>query len=410
MSPDSIHRSSERALLVQLARLGDLVQSLPAYAALQERGRYSLDILCAASLAPVASLFPMIGRVHAWDGAQWRAWSEALMGGNHAALEQARSWVEEVAPQPYSVAFNLNQHGRAIAVAHLLASRVVGPGTRGAVDAWLPPWGRYLREVAHARGPNRVNLADAFCGLCGVRPPAVPPRLSPSDAALPAACEPIGRRDGLWVAVVVGAGDAERTIPAAVWTRVITHFLEAASNGQVVLVGAGAAERARAQAIQDGLSALELGRIWDTTDRLTLRQLSACLPRCTWVLGADTGPLHLGVALGVRAIGWYVARARVHETGPYGDGHWVWQLNDVNREAVSGNGKGHEWPDMWPVEGTVGLLTGGSGAGTCEGWSLWQSGFDAWGTGYVSAQGTNGGRARSDVWQALESERDEVAA
>lgn len=399
-------------MLVQLARLGDLVQSLPAYAALQAQGMCSPDVLCAASLTPVASLFPTIGRVHAWDGAQWRMWSEAYMGGNHAVLEQARSWVEEAAPQPYSVAFNLNQHTRAIAAAHLLASRVVGPGARGAVDRWLPPWGRYLREVAHTRGANRVNLADAFCGMCGARPPAVPPRLSSVDAALPAACEPIGRHDGLWVALVVGAGDAERTIPVAVWTRVITLFLEAAPHGQVVLVGAGAAERASAQAIQAGLSALELGRIWDTTDRLTLRQLSACLPRCTWVLGADTGPLHLGAALGARAIGWYVARARVHETGPYGDGHWVWQLDDMNREVASGNGTGHrsESPDTWPVEGTVGLLTSGTGGGPREGWSLWQSSFDAWGTGYVSAQGTSGGRARSEVWQALESERDEVAA
>ncbi len=406
MSPDSDNRTSGRALLIQLARLGDLVQSLPAYSALQQGGVCGPDVLCAASLAPIAELFPTIERVHAWDGAHWRAWSKAYVGGNRKVLEQARRWVEQVAPQPYAVAFNLNQHHRAMAAAHLLASRVVGPGARGAVDAWLPPWARYLREVARMRGLNRVNLADAFCGMCGVRPPAVPPRISPAAAPLPGACEPIGRQDGLWVALVIGAGDTERTIPAGVWTRVIKVFLEAAPVGQVVLVGAGAAERATAQAIQDGLSALELGRVWDTTDRLTLAQLSACLSRCSWVLGADTGPLHLGAALGVKAIGWYIARARVHETGPYGNGHWVWQVDGANREGVSAS---HSH-DIWPVEGTVALLANGACVGPCEGWSLWRSGFDAWGTGYVSAQGLSGGRARSEVWRALASEQDEVAA
>ena len=55
------------------------------------------------------------------------------------------------------------------------------------------------------------------------------------------------------------------------------------------------------------------------------------------MIGSDTGPLHLGVACGARAIGWYFSRARVHETGPYGVGHYVWQHQKSvilkNREA-----------------------------------------------------------------------------
>ncbi|NWF71974.1 MAG: hypothetical protein HXY51_02865, partial [Nitrospirae bacterium] len=49
-----------RALLIQLARLGDLVQSLPVIASLAARyPRWSLDLLCPGPLADLARLFPL---------------------------------------------------------------------------------------------------------------------------------------------------------------------------------------------------------------------------------------------------------------------------------------------------------------------------------------------------------------
>ena len=64
------------------------------------------------------------------------------------------------------------------------------------------------------------------------------------------------------------------------------------------------------------------GRLWDATGRTTLSQLATTLKRCDWAVGADTGPLHLAAAVGTSAMGFYFSRARVHETGPYGQGHW----------------------------------------------------------------------------------------
>ena len=307
--------------------------------------------------------------------------------------EQARQYVSALVPYRYDVAYNLNQHGRAIVAAHLCAERVRGPGVDGALSAALPPWAAYLRTVAGARGANRVHLADAFCGTCGVRPPGTPPQLSASHAELPHDLAAIGERDGVWVAVVVGAGDAERVIPADVWRQWIAAFLDAVPTGQIVLVGTGP-ERTAALAIQDRLSALHQARLWDTTGRLSLSQLPACLQRCRWVIGADTGPLHLGAALGLRTMGWFLARARAHETGPYGAGHWVWQAE------LPATG----FAALWPIASSLTVLLTDSWAAPVPGWTLWRSGFDEWGTFYCAGDDDMSGRhQRAQVWHAIES-------
>ena len=62
-----------RALVIQLARLGDLLQSLPAIT--QLRACYpetQFDLLCPSHLAEVGRLLPGIEKVLEWDGAAWQ--------------------------------------------------------------------------------------------------------------------------------------------------------------------------------------------------------------------------------------------------------------------------------------------------------------------------------------------------
>ncbi|HBP88208.1 MAG TPA: hypothetical protein DD706_10995, partial [Nitrospiraceae bacterium] len=61
-----------RALLIQLARLGDLVQSLPVLTALHSANpQQPLDLLCPSPLVALGKLFPCVERVFPWKGEQW---------------------------------------------------------------------------------------------------------------------------------------------------------------------------------------------------------------------------------------------------------------------------------------------------------------------------------------------------
>jgi hypothetical protein len=165
----------------------------------------------------------------------------------------------------------------------------------------------------------------------------------------------------------------------------------------VVLVGQ---ERERARYIQDQLPSSILGRLWDATGRTSLPALAEILGRCHTVIGADTGPLHLAAAVGTRVIGWYFARARVHETGPYGTDHLVWQAYKSKEGAVSG--PFGVQPTSWPIQETIDALLTGRIQGFEE-WPVWVSQCDRWGA-YYSEAGRQSAppREREDLWRELQ--------
>lgn len=394
MRPDQ--RTPPRALVIQLARLGDLVQTLPLLDALGARhSGMTVDVLCAAPLAAlVHQCFP-VGRALPWDGSRCRRWADDW---GHAPLETTRqlhAYIESLCAERYDVAYNLNQHERAVLAAHLLADQVTGAGAAGPASTGSAAWAAYLRRIAHDRGRNRIHLADAFCGLCGRKPTGRALLLPRGCADLPTDLQGMAAGDADCAALIVGAGDAERCVAPSVWTAWIDCFLRAHSRGRVILLGSSG-EREAAQAVQSALPSMLLGRVWDATGRTDLLQLVTILSRSTWVVGADTGPLHLGTAVGAQAIGWYFARARVHETGPYGTGHWVFQH------------RGPAAPVDWPIEATVDVMLTGRFASSPQ-WEVWGSRLDEWGAYFVNPSDPDPfWSTREAVWKDLSPALTEV--
>ena len=380
-------------LVIQLARLGDFLQSLPAIASL--KAHYPddrFDLLCAAPLVSLGSFFPGIGKVFPWDGSEWGQIAKSWSYKGKNALYRAAEYVKKSQDGSYSMAYNLNNHPRAIVAAHLFSNDVIGPGCHGPLSPLVPNWVNYLKTVGAHRGSNRVHLADAFCGVCGVRPPTIVPTLQLREVDSPTWLSGFWAGTGIRVAIVIGSGDADRRIPLRMWEQWISTFLSTCPEGRVMLVG-GAGERELTHALLDRIPALYVGRIWDGCGQTSLLQLANILSHCDWVIGSDTGPLHLGVACGAKAQGFYFSRARVHETGPYGHGHWVWQAEQqIKKEKVKVKSSGQDAtqciedslrPEYWPVKESVELLLTETCSVIPEGWSLWSSQQDDWGAHFV---------------------------
>lgn len=400
-------------LIIQLARLGDFLQSLPAIAALKvEHPEDRIDLLCATPLVLLGDFFPTLGKVFPWDGDEWshiaKSWSEK--GGN--PLTRAAECINQFQIDSYLVAYNLNNHPRAMIAAHLLAKRVIGPGCYGPLSSTVPGWVNYVKLVGEHRGGNRVHLADALCGVCGVKPPHVIPTLQLQNVELPIKMSGFFVGAGIRVALVLGSGDPDRRIPLHIWEQWIRTFLSACPEGRVMLVG-GSGERVLSHNLLDRIPSLLVGRIWDACGHTSLPQLANILKQCDWVIGSDTGPLHLGVACGAKAQGFYFSRARVHETGPYGSGHWVWQAESpvkgeafetrCSKQDPTQNIKNGVRPEYWPVKESVELLLTETCSCIPSGWSLWSSHRDAWGAHfsqytdpYVESDGY-----REQIWDKL---------
>jgi len=395
-----------RTLIIQLARLGDLLQSLPVLSSLREKfPDRSYDLLCPLPLVCLGELFPGIQQTIPWNGEDWHVLATGCDRTLTQAFPQTVEYFSRFPSIPYSLAYNLNNHPRSILAAHLLSEGVVGAGEQGPVNPSLPPWVAYLRQVAGDRGTNRIHLADAFCGVCGVKPPMAVSTIQADNVDLPSELAQIVNDGSLKrIGIVLGAGDADRRVPLATWRCLIEACVEQLPNCLVLLIG-GAGEREAALALEDQFSPQYLSRILNCVGRTTLPQLAHVLNRCQWVIGSDTGPLHLGVACGARAIGWYFSRARVHETGPYGVGHYVWQYQKsaiLKNKELQGLDQEQELPCSWPVMETIQLMLGAQ-VGECSSeWDLWTSHRDEWGMFYV-----DGGKSddmalqRKETWQRL---------
>lgn len=383
-----------RLLVIQLARLGDLVQTMPMIASLRKQHPHDvIDLLCPEPLCDMGRLIPGIDRVIGWNGARWHRWAEqATQGVQTAQRHEMEQELAALCPQAYDRAYVLNQHARVMVAGALLAKDCIGPLAQGPLSEQLTPWAAYLRDIARTRRANRIHLSDAFCGMNGLLPPGRPPRcLAPLDPLSRHLAE-IGHGGGPWVGLIVGAGDPARLVPVEVWRAWIAQFLSLIPRGRVVLCGQGT-ERDRAAEIQQPLPPSILGRIWDVTGRTSIPQLAQVLARCHRVIGSDTGPLHLAAAVGTPVIGWYFGRARVHETGPYGFDHQVWQ-------AQSGDG-GASAPIDWPVEPALDLLVN-EAPRTQSRWVQWSSHTDSWGTYYSEAgECASPPHEREDVWHKL---------
>ncbi|MBK9305814.1 MAG: glycosyltransferase family 9 protein [Nitrospira sp.] len=374
-------RDMGRVLVIQLARLGDLVQTVPAITALRTaHPDWVIHLLCPAQLAELGRLLPGVSHVVSWDGAAWHrraASAEVEVRPEH--LAEAGAGIRAISKDLYDRAFVLNQHPRAFIAGALLARESVGAVSGKPLSHKLSPWAEYIRRVATSKRSHRVHLADAFCGMCGLSPTNDIMPIQVPTTVLPTDLEPIGQSNGDWIGLLVGAGDQERLVPIGVWKRLIAECLELCPDSRIVLIG-DQHEHERAQRIQEALAPLLLGRVWDTTGRLSLVQLAGLLARCRVVVGTDTGPLHLAAAVGTRVIGWYFARARVHETGPYGLNHWVWQAEAREMDRLTA-----VKPSRWPIAETIALLGDGAAA-SVEEWSLWRSYRDNLGAYYVESE------------------------
>ncbi len=398
-----------QTLLLQLARLGDLIQSLPVISSLHTKfPEQELDLLCAAPLSPLGRLFPGIHCVYPWEGEPWHSFSRIPHRGLEQQWEVAGQYLTSLAFPDYSLAYNLNNHPRSILASHLLSGQVVGAGEQGPLNTMLPSWVSYLRQVAEERGGNRIHLADAFCGVCGVRPPSVVPTLEAHTVELVSDLAQLMKDPSLMkIGIVLGAGDGNRRVPLAAWRQFIEACIDHLPNGLCVLIG-GPGEREAALALEDQLPPSYLSRLFNCVGKTSLPQLAHVFNRCQWVVGSDTGPLHVGVACGARAIGWYFSRARVHETGPYGVGHYVWQYRgsaDVERLDAPNINRPTQRPCSWPVMETLQLIQDQHGSENPSEWELWKSHRDEWGMFYMNGEQPDAAvLQRKKIWERLSAQ------
>ena len=207
------------------------------------------------------------------------------------------------------------------------ARHTVGTATEDAEV--LERWVRYVYYQ------HEVVRALEVVSLAGAAPVTMDPRVHTTAEERSAARERLGVR-GRLVAVHPGATDPRRRWSPERFAAVALARL--AEGDDVVLVGDDS-DRPAAAAIREAVARHEdpeaARRLHDLVGTLPLRELPAVLAAADVMVGDDSGPRHLAVAVGTPTVGvfWF---GNVVNAGPFDRGRHRVHLSFVTRCPVCG--------------------------------------------------------------------------
>ena len=313
-------QAPRRVLLLRLERIGDLLMTLDAIAAVRELlPAAELDLAVGSWNRDLAALIPGLSRVEIVD-APWLARGPGATSWR-AMMARARDWRS----RRYDLAINfegdIRSHGlMALSDARMRVGFAHGGG--GPLLSHIVPFDGDVHVAVNALGlvaatgdafglADRVRVirqrADQIAAATGGRHPfssdghaVVPgrwPRLTiPDDARERAAAllHRAGPTVSEWIGLHAAGGREIKQWHPDRFGRVAGEL--ALSRGAGIVLTGGAADRSIVDQVR---AALPAGvPVLDVTAALDLVTLAALLSRLTALVTGDTGPMHLAAAMG----------------------------------------------------------------------------------------------------------------
>jgi len=320
----------KQVLIINVTRMGDLIQTGPLLSRLREEWPdVAIDLVVDRSFAPTASLLTGLRQVISCDFTRLlddcRTQAKSLV----TLMQEMTAWAAPLRDEHYDRIVNLTFNRQT----GLLTSYIGAPDLRGITGGpdgnpiVHNPWLSYFTDLHRHRRFNRFNLVDLYAmGGSG------PGTFSPLSVTVPAD----GRSwagDFLssqattirqWIAVQVGASDVMKAWRPEYFGRTLAALSRHPGVG-FVLIGTAAEAEAIEQAKTTYRASGGTAPLLDASGRTTLHQLVGLLSHCRLLLTNDTGPMHIAVGVGTTVIDLSVGHVDHCETGPYGPGHWVIQ-------------------------------------------------------------------------------------
>ena len=335
LGPDSL-------LIVRLSAMGDVIQAMPAVAALRNalpdtsigwlvEERWS-ELLCARPSqyeAPRSPLKPLVDTVHL---ANFSVWKQAWFSDK--TWREALACIRDVRGRRYEAVLDLQGSIRSA-----LSARLAGAKLRigSARPREAPSQFAYTRAV-QPQGAHVIEQAFSLASSAVGYPLDYAPPIFPSDPAQEEWAERFLKNVGRGPLAIInpGAGWGAKCWPAESFATVARTLHD---RGLQVLINHGPGEEDLAEAVRraSGNSAHLL--------KVPVGELIAITRRARLFIGGDTGPMHLAAALGVPVVALF-GPTPPERNGPYGT------KSVVLRSSRSTNNSSHV---LQPDEGLVSI-------------------------------------------------------
>lgn len=319
---------SEEILLLNLTRLGDLVQTTPLAVGLKRLNPACRIVVCAQKdFLGGARLMDGVDEIIPIDYEELVRVSRSDSSSVVSMVSGAEGILAPLLARRFSRAVNLTHTESSAYLMYLLDS----PDKRGLqMNATghrfiRHPWMLFFHNFALNKQTSPFNLVDMYalgggCPIHTVRPPL--------SVRIPTEAERWAEEylleelpgTGPVVAVQAGASDAHKMWHPSSFIRLCRILREAAGARFLFVGGKGErelSERIRAVVGEQGCSV--------AAGRTDLPQLCAILRRADLMVTNDTGPMHIAAAVGTPVASIALGPVYYSNTGPYGEGHVVFQ-------------------------------------------------------------------------------------
>ena len=230
--------------------------------------------------------------------------------------EHNRRTFEALATMRFDSIFNLNFSCLTSQICRLFDSgHVIGyrPALSGGTGILRSPWVRLAFKLGKHRKLTPLNLVDFWAYFTDkpISPAAV------NNTAWPR---------GGGVGVAVAGREQRRSIPAIFLSRLVETMFRLREGPRIFLLGTEN-EKPFSKKLMRHLTPAVRQRTIDLCGKTNWKELTEITASLDAVLTPDTGTMHLAAHLGVPVYAFFFSSAWCHETGPYGCGHHIWQVN-----------------------------------------------------------------------------------
>lgn len=349
-------------LVLQAARFGDVVQTGRLLQGLAARGQVHLAV--DENLVALARLLYPFARIHGLclHGRD----EQGFLLKNTRVLAQWRH-------ENFSAVYNCNFSGLTAAMCRIFEPEQVQGFRPAPGGIWRSPWARVAFRLSERRVLSSLNLVDFWAFFA---PDPLPPQQ----------LNPVAAPGGQGLGVVLAGRESRRSLPMPLLADVVRTAFSALGGPRVLLFGT-AAEQPAARRLLRLLPAKIQDRVEDLSGKTGWPGLVDAVQGLDAIITPDTGTMHLAARLGVPVLAFFLSSALAHETGPYGQGHLVWQASRACAPCLETAPCPYDVTCLEPFRGqdllrslTLALTGDARRAALPDGLQLWRSHVDNLGT------------------------------
>jgi ADP-heptose:LPS heptosyltransferase len=314
----------KRVLLVNITRLGDMLQATPTIVGIKEENPdCEITVLVEEQFKNICHHLPAIDHVVGIDlNMVVRSLARESDGtGVLDAYEYVSELIDELRQRNFDYCLNMSSSAyTALLIKLINAPRHGGwsadeEGYRRIESGWAQ---LFASSVFHLnRTYNSLNLVDIFRASAKVRKSPQHLVMKVDEVSINTARtlikEAFSDVSGPLIAIQAGASQGKRQLKPTTFAETIT-LLQRDLGARIILTG-GKGEIAIGEAVLEALENNE--QVLNLIGRTSLGELGGVLREADLLLTGDTGPMHMSVAVGTPVVALFLASAYGFETGPY---------------------------------------------------------------------------------------------